>query len=74
MNMTSRKATTHYWGYRELTAEEMDAVSGGCDCGAGAGDGGGDCGGACGNAPSMPDMTGTPSVPDAAPTVVVTPY
>lgn len=41
------RTTTHYWGYRELSAEELLMVGGGEDGGdAGdAGDGGGDAGG-----------------------------
>jgi hypothetical protein len=39
---TEVKSTTHYWGYRELTAAELLLVSGGED---GGGDGGNDGGG-----------------------------
>lgn len=48
------KTTTHYWGYRELSAEELLKVGGGDGDGDGDGDGGdsggGDCGGGdCGD-------------------------
>lgn len=50
------KVTSHYWGYRELTADEVSAVSGGDigdyadggDRGYGAGPGGGNSGGGTG--------------------------
>lgn len=50
---TADRTTTHYWGYRELTDEELLQAAGG-DCG-----GDGDCGGG-GGADSAGDSGGSP--------------
>jgi len=67
MNQSEMKqqSTTHYWGYRELSQDELCAVAGGYDgsCGPGCGDAGvgsGDAGGSC--TPSDPAGLGIASV------------
>ena len=60
------KVTSHYWGYRELTADEVSVVTGGYDGNGGPGSGSPDSNNAGGSAGSAESMAAAQAEADQA--------